>query len=549
MNYWIIDKKNDFKIFAGKITGEDKLIITSALGLTGVPKLWSPKKIILVQELFINDSIKNQTERKVNDVWAIIVEQFNLPHYLIKRTLDTFYEKICILEAIASISGTKYYVSCGSVVISLDGDNLESERLLAFVIEGTPRFKAVKTEWGINNRTCRNLGRLGYQLMRSIFLGKCSNRFNNADVVLLNNGYGVRQAFQSQRHCLVNGGVLLHLAIEALDVELIYSIIKLQLGIKQSRNKSSVNAKLFNLLQVMVDKCERLSDLIYPIIKEHSASIQYLFSTGHSSLINKSLVNSFHKLNIKIVSMQHALVGHDEWTASQYIDLWGVDLKCVVNENVKKQLEAFEVKKHSRGQYIVARIPHLLKSRKAVYIDTTVLRFIATGVVCNNIMYDNRRVNDLEYVCGIINVISYLVPRYKTIFRSHPYDAHQNNSLIPRYISETTGAELELPNGPIVNNGALNILDSPSTIILDLVLAGAPIFIINVTAKLRQEFLELATRCWVLFRCVEDLVQYIRFTPQTEVKANQEKFAFEFYSKYIETDNTEDILSTIKVNL
>jgi hypothetical protein len=114
--------------------------------------------------------------------------------------------------------------------------------------------------------------------------------------------------------------------------------------------------------------------------------------------------------------------------------------------------------------------------------------------------------------------------RYETQIRSHPYDKRQYQDAICRHIASVVKCPKSNGNDEFAGK-ALAIIDSPSTILADMVLAGRPVILINRCGHLLDQFKMNARKHKVLFSNIEDALSYIESVCIESLLIDQREFS------------------------
>jgi hypothetical protein len=260
--------------------------------------------------------------------------------------------------------------------------------------------------------------------------------------------------------------------------------------------------------------------------------LEFFFTVNYGAIVEIAIARALRSAGVPVITMQHALMGHDRWTASQYLDTWASDAKIVSAPAVAESMRCFE--RRTDCEFIPVTLPMLRRPLKKAAWSGRQILYVVTGFTRANTMYDNRRVNDSLYLERVSRKLAKLRQHYEVLLRPHPYDSRQYGGAIAAWLCADTGARL--CTDPIDRVDAAILIDSPSTILADAMFAGRPIFVVNETAALQPRFVQMARAAHSLFDDVDSLLGYLTETGAEQVCRDQDGYARDFAEVYFGVD-------------
>ncbi len=540
MSYCIIDQPQDVALLARIVVKPDSVLVPiSAVAHCRMPRDWPEARVVRLDALIRPNDLAAEVARRRQSIRELFDRLPACPFYKTHQLIDVFLEKQVIVDLLAGLPGDKYFIDQQSGWVAVDGDNSEGLRLAALYMRGTEGFHCIATE------RMRSVGQrlrlVGRHLRATVAelrkRPRDDARFGTGEL-----GYGSREHFADAGAVALTPARLIAETLrhggrgwlDALRLLLHDQPISLESVVAASRTHSYVD--VLNLLQ-------RRSANVTRIAARYLArwrKLDFYFTVNYGPVLQVAVARVMRELGVPVVSMQHALMGHDRWSASQYVDTWLSDAKIVSSPEVARSMREFE--RPTGCAMIHVRLPMLRRKLKPVAWSGRSILYVLTGFTRVNTMYDNRRVNDALYFDLVDHKLARLAQAFDVHIRSHPYDARQYQDNISGLLASRNGARLY--PGPIDQLDAAILIDSPSTILADALFAGRPVFVINETATLQPPFLTLARECHVTFETVEELMSYLAATAPADVKLAQESFATRFADLYF-GDNTQSLMEAV----
>ena len=544
--YFILDRAVDFKLLNSTSWPTSFVIPISADARTGIPRSFPREQVINLSQLI---SAETLAETVVYRVSSLIAAAFELPdcnYYKIKQLFDSTIEKQVIVEALAGLPGEKYFVGGTCQWFSADGDNSENLRIAAEYMSALPGFHAIKSDrQPILTEALKRISRTIRATWRAAILKSTIKTWDQHTILIGNDGYGASIDFLRIKPKKIDIGTLILSSLLRFQWTNAIRLVLHDLPVMSERPSShhqhlgvAISRKLLHRSASL----QRIIDSLFSRI----GSPKYFFTVNYGRMIDISIVRGMQSHGVPIITMQHACVGHDNWTASQYLDLWESDIKIVANAFVAEQLSEFETRRRPQSKYLTAYIPMYRKKSEKVRWDGRSITYILTGFTRANTMYDNRRINDSLYLEQISSDIRILSENFKVRIRSHPYDDRQYQNAIAEWLAAESQCELISRNTNSFGNESLVIVDSPSTIMADVIRSGAPLFLINRTAKLREDFMELAAKYEISFPSAIEIVQYLKSRTIDSITRSQADFSDRFYSDYCYNQDTRPLPAVLE---
>lgn len=548
MIYFVLDGASDFVALDCERVSNAQIIPISAAAIAGIPSSFPKERIKQLSSLISAAELAQEVMSRVAYLWPSMVEQSNCPYYKVKQLLDSIIEKQVIVEAIALMAGEKRYISMPKQWVSADGDNRESCRFAALFMDGYPGFKAVgiQRQSVIKERLYR-VARLIRRTIHAKFHGSAYGRWHQGDILVGEVGYGAANDFvpvSAQK--LDMGSVVLAALLcgRFLDAaKLLFHDAPIRINPPRAERRHYY----LTLTRKLIQRASSVQETIDHLPATASGKPLYYFTVNYGRLGDIAIVRSLRKRGIPCVSMQHACVGHDVWTASQYLDFWESDVKLVANQNVAASLGNFEQARRG-GRYLPISLPMYRRRPCKPRWDGRSVLYVLTGFTRANTMYDNRRINDTLYLEAVERDLQLIKQRFDTRIRSHPYDLRQYDNAPANYLARSLGCTLSVQQNQFEER-ALVIIDSPSTILADMLLAGRPVLLINRTARLMPVFLEMANKHKIIWENIEEALLFFEQTPIEDVLRLQQAFADEFVSFYCNPSHDQSISDAIQAYL
>jgi hypothetical protein len=548
MLLFVLDRATDFSSLGCLAVANANVIAISAEANTSIPADFPTERVTALSSLISAEDLACEVMTRVSYIWPAIASQENCPYYKAKQLLDTIIEKQIIVERLARLPGEKLYISMPRQWVSADGDNPESCRLAALFMDALPGFTAAgfDSQSMLRERLYR-VGRLALRTLRAIRYGSVFGRWRTGEALLGVADYGAENDFSgANTRKLDIGSVILstlvrgHL-IDALN--LLFHDAPIRIA-PPPAERWHFYLTVCRKVIVRANCVQRATDRLLAKSPEKPA---YYFAVNYGRLGDIAIVRSLRRHGIPCISMQHACVGHDKWTASQYLDFWESDAKLVANDTVADSLASFE-EVRSGCTYLPISLPMYRRRGGRPTWDARSLLYVLTGFTRANTMYDNRRINDALYFEAVTSDLYLMAQRFDTRIRSHPYDVRQYDDAIARHITSRLGCKAAGVNDPFAAQ-ALVIIDSPSTILADMVLSGRPVVLINRTARLMPRFVDLASRHNVLFATIDEALEHLTNTSVPSIMLSQQAFAKDFIEAYCMPSNEVTIPQGIEAYL
>lgn len=544
-NYLVVDRAADFHLLKGNIEANTKVIVISADARTGIPKDWPIERTIHLSELITSEKLTKAVTYRVSQIFPQIAKLDNCPFYKVKQILDAVTEKEIIVETLSKLDGQKYYVNARKQWFSVDGDNSEDLRIASEFMDLMPGFiQGATTHQPATMAFVKNLTRnilLVAQATKRRLSGEAPSCLS---VWLGNPGYGSYRDFAKVPHATIDRASLTLSALLTFKLKSAFRLLTYEFPILTDRHRDMER----HLAIDIVSKIMARSNKIHSAVEEVLASIdtpEVFFTVNYSRLADIAIVRALRKRQVKIFSMQHACVGHDSWTASQYHDLWESDFKIVANSFVGEELNELEVKKHDASNYIAASLPMYRRERPPVNWDGKSIIYVLTGFTRCNTMYDNRRINDALYLDQVVSDLSILAKSFSIQIKDHPYDKRQYANSIAKWLKIQTGAPIFKSGGELFDDRSLLIIDSPSTVLADAVICGRPALVLNRTATMRCKFSQIDNMGEVFWPSMEKAVGYLNKTSSEDIVNAQQSFGTAFYNAYCHPSDNVTIAEAV----
>lgn len=531
-NYLVIDRAIDFDLLKGNIGTDTKVIVIGADARTGLPNDWPTDRTIHLSELITSDELIETVTYRVSQVFPEIAKLGNCPYYKSKQILDSITEKEVIVETLSKLDGQKYYVGARKQWFSVDGDNSENLRIASEFMTLTPDFiQGATTGHPTTMATAKNLIRNVLLLARAIKRSLSSQSQTSASVWLGNPGYGSDRDFSKIPSITLDRASLTLSALLSFKLKSAFRLLTYDLPISTGRHRDMERHLALDIISKLMERSNKLHNTVEEILAPKDVPKAF-FTVNYSRIADIAIVRALRKRKVKIFSMQHACVGHDTWTASQYHDLWESDFKIVANSFVGEELNSFEAQKHETTQYISGSLPMYRRERQPVRWDGKSIIYVLTGFTRCNTMYDSRRINDALYLDQVISDISILSRDFSVQIKDHPYDRRQYANSIAKWLEIQTGATIFKNEGELFDGHSLLIIDSPSTILADAIFCGRPVLILNRTAIMRPKSSQIDSIDEVFWPTMEKAVTYLKKTPGSVIVDTQQSFGSAFCNAY-----------------
>lgn len=548
MLHFVLDRACDFALLQCAQSPEARLIAIGAEALTGIPPNVPRDRITLLSSLISAEALAAEVTRRVSQIWPTIAAFEDCPYYKAKQLLDSVIEKQVIVEQLARLPGEKRYVSSPKQWVSADGDNPESCRLAAVFMASLPDFTVGATcRQRVFRERLYRVARLARRTLEAARNRAAYGRWPHAAVLLGATGYGAAKDFEGvpvQR--LDMGSVILAALLAGRWLDAIRLAFH-DAPIKIAPAPAERWHFHLSLVRKVIERTRLVQNIIDHLPVAHDAKPAYYFTVNYSRLGDIAIVRALRRRGVSCFSMQHACVGHDTWTASQYLDLWESDAKLVANQTVANALSRFEEPRRA-GVMLPVSLPMYRGRGGAALWDARSVLYILTGFTRANTMYDNRRINDALYLEAVQQDLALIASHFETRIRSHPYDIRQYGNAIARYLGDRIGCQQADNKDPFAER-AVALIDSPSTILADMVLAGRPVIIINRTARLMPEFTEMARHHHVLFDTVGAALNHLKHTTPEVLARSQQAFARAFIETYCTPTHARTIPQAIDAHL
>lgn len=524
MQYLILDRAVDFTLLMRKADSEARLVAIGAEAVCGIPSDFPQNRIVSLSSLISAKTLACEVSLRVGPIWRTINGIETCPYYKVKQILDSAIEKQIIVEHLARLNGEKRYVKSVAQWISADGDNSESCRFAALFMSELPAFVAqVECRQYVYRECAYRILRLIIKALRALFTNTAFGRWHEGEILLGSVSYGAAKDFRNR---VVRQTDMGSVVVSTLLAGHLIDTIKLLFHdspIKIKPTQAERRHFYISLIRDLLKRCREVEKVMNRLAKRRISKAGYYFTVSYGRLGELAIVRFLRRQGIPCFSMQHAFVGHDTWTASQYLDLWESDAKLVANDTVASTLAEFE-KPRNKATYLPVSLPMYRDRIKKLGWDGRSVLYILTGFTRSNTMYDNRRINDALYLEEVLRDLSKVAKRYETQIRSHPYDKRQYQDAICRHIASVVKCPQSNGNDEFAGK-ALAIIDSPSTILADMVLAGRPVILINRCGHLLNQFEGEARKHKVLFPIIEDALTYLESVSAEVVLINQQAFS------------------------
>lgn len=541
---FVLDRAVDFSLL--KCDSFDGVVLpVSADAMTGVPSTYPKDKVLSLRDLISPEALEKEVTKSVRAVANSIFDLENCPYYKIKQILDVVIEKKIIISRIAALPGEKIYVDTSGSWFSAEGDNSEELRVSAELMRCMPGFRGLaKVRQASFKHRVKSILRKAYLLSRS---GKRVSANSNQNLGVGSLTYGTVAGFSDVKvNARIDFASVFWRRFWSLSFFDCLFLLAYDSPINISKRAKS---EQFNFEISVCREVLRRMGRLQKIVDKAVAQLplpKVFFSVNWGRLIDHAIVRAVSKRGVNVVSMQHACVGHDSWTASQYIDWWGTDYKVVANERVAKQLAIIEKNDRGKRRYVTGQIPMYASHPKELkQWDRRTVLYILTGFTRNNTMYENRRLNDAHYLETVTNDIRWLNEKFDVFVRSHPYDSRQYNDSIVNYLVKEFGVSRSSQFGDASVDQALVIIDSPSTVLSSVVQEGYPLVIINKTALLSKDFEDLGKTHDVLLDKVVDLERLVDCVSSSEFEGKQREFSNSFFETYCVPDNNNTVREVV----
>jgi hypothetical protein len=530
--YLILDQQQDFELLGAQSrSGETMLVPLAAVARCGVPASWSPDRILPLSKLISADRLGVEVRRRRDWLRDSYDELPACPFYKTHQIVDVFLEKQVLVEALEQLPGEKLFVDQTGAWISADGDNDEGLRIAASYMRGRPEFRAPVSEHMPRRRTelrlFARLARSAWQAWRQPSPGTARH---GTGATL---GYGAARYFETEGSTSITVGqlVLACLRRPFSGWSLAWHLLRHDRPILLARKSSTASLPFIEVLAELQARASLVHDVAAKLCGRWNG-LEFFFTVNYGPIVEIAIARALRSAGVPVVTMQHALMGHDRWTASQYLDTWASDAKIVSSIVVADSMRSFE--RQTDCEHIPVTLPMLRRPLKKTAWGGRKILYVVTGFTRANTMYDNRRVNDSLYLELVSGKLAKLKERYEVLLRPHPYDSRQYGGAIATWLCATTGATL--CTDPIDRVDAAILIDSPSTILADAMFAGRPIFVVNETAALQPRFEQMARLAHSLFDDVEALMGYLSATETVQVCRDQDSYAREFAAEYFGHD-------------
>jgi hypothetical protein len=544
--YYVIDHADDYHRLCRKISEDFFLLPLSADSYTSIPVDFPKNRIVNLSSLISENELSKAVVNRVNILWNALSNYENCPYYKVKQLLDSIIEKEIIVERLMLLDGKKYFIGQKNQWISIDGDNSESCRFAAIFMKDAPDFIEVRSSSRlIIGEYCLIVLRTIKHLFEAAIKKSSWREFSGKEVFVGNVGYGALNDFNNKNtRCVDFGSIIFTLLLTLYWVEL-WKVIAYSFPFKINPIKSEEKYFYIPLCREVIRRSNSLQRSIDRIIFNIKNRPLFFFTVNYGRLLDMAIVRSFRKIDVPIISMQHALVGHDRWSASQYLDLWESDIKLVGNQYVADSLKKFEENRRD-ATYLPVSIPMFRRDSNLIGWDGVSVAYIFTGFTRSNTMYDSRRINDSIYFERIRNDLSAITPQFSVSIMTHPYDKRQYKDRIGLFMSRLFAIPCIRSLKSVQMNNSIVIIDSPSTILADTVLSGLPVIIINRTSILSEDFVFAASKYGVLFKNIEDFISYQQSVDLKIFNENQYYFSVWFKEKYCQPSGELKICDAIE---
>lgn len=528
MRYYILDQSGDAARLIREIGADDATLVPiSAIALSDLPSDWPADRVLRLSALLSPSTLTELLVDMRQVLRALYAGLIDCPYYKTYQIIDVFLEKRVIVEVLAELNGTKFFIDQRKAWLAADGDNDERLRVAATFMRDRPGFVAAAVErMPSAGSGMRRFARRLAEAWRA--RGGQHSRF----VLGPQTGYGTAAQFPDDTR-RINGGLLLLRAFARPMTHWCNAWLLLthDRPVPLPDRSSCTAYPFLETLNIIQKRAAMLSQTAAHCLPPLDG-VAAFFTVNYGPLIDAALVRAVRRQGVPVVSMQHALMGHDRWTASQYLDTWLSDAKIVSTSAVAESMKTFE---DSRGcAYLPATLPILRRSLRPASWNSDRLLYVLTGFTRANTMYDQRRVNDALYFDLVARKLAAFTQHFSTLLRPHPYDLRQYGGRIPIALAARHGAKL--CTDPLDKSDAAIIIDSPSTILADAMFAGRPVFILNETASLQPEFTAMAKAHSAAFDSAETLIDYLLTTDRVALAKRQDAFAHAFAARYFGND-------------
>ena len=548
MHYLVLDRAVDFSLLFHKSDSEAYIVAIGAEAICGIPPSFPKCRILNLSSLITREMLASEVSLRVGEIWRTIADIDSCPYYKVKQILDATIEKQIIVEHIARLPGEKRYVKSVTQWISADGDNSESCRFAALFMSELPGFvaQAVCRQYVYMERASRIL-RLIIQALRALLNNTAFGRWHEGEILLGSAGYGAAKDFRNRVVRETNMGSVVASTLLAGNLMDTMKLLFHDRPIRIKPTQAERRHFYISLIRDLFKRCREVEKVMNRLAKRRISKADYYFTVSYGRLGGLAIVRFLRRQGIPCFTMQHAFVGHDTWTASQYHDLWESDAKLVANDTVATTLAGFE-KPRNKATYLSVSLPMYRDRIKKPGWDGRSVLYILTGFTRSNTMYDNRRINDALYIEEVLRDLSKVAKRYETQIRSHPYDKRQYQDAICRHIASVVKSPQS--NGTDEFAGkALAIIDSPSTILADMVLGGRPVILINRCGHLLNQFEGQARKHKILFSVIEDALSYLESVSVESLMLEQRQFSAYLINTFCAPSNELSIPQAIEKSL
>ena len=499
--------------------------------------------VLMLNKIISHSDLSQAIAFKRDFLWGLLCKNPQLPHYKIKMILDSLCEKQVLVDLLSQLPGCKHYIGQRDGVIPMFGDLPENLRSAALYMHDRSGFVLCLQE-----RLPRLVPTV-YALAAQIYkiLRAKNTVIGSMKPFVTEKGYGIEELYVNQAHVLWDSGSLgIAVFRERLPfvakVKMLFRWLFFYMPLRFKKN----DPFFFGLINGYLKRVNAARRLVSYLLDYSVIEPEYVFGATYSEMVVGALVAEAQLRHIPVITMQHAAVGHDQWLGLRYADAWQANAKIVSTSATAETLRTIE--QADLCTYIPVGLPHL--SEFAAHLkpwDGKSFVYIATGFVRNNIMYDQRRVNDCLYFAQMHEKISQLSQQLRLSLKPHPFDKRQGVGAIMQSLA--TRYALPIVDMPTRLLLGAAIIDSPSTVLADLVLSGVPVFILNATCVLTATFQALATETHVLHESSDLLLRYIAMTDITEIMQSQEHFRSQFAQLYLLNKHQKPIPEVIAAYL
>jgi hypothetical protein len=524
--FFILDGAGDFDALARTNDLCDGTLVTiSAPAFAGVPSNWPTERLLLLDQLVNQDKIETEIAAERPRLMARFFADSCCPYYKVKQIIDVCLEKQALINALSLLPGRKIYIGQRGSWASVDGDLSEELRIAAMIMEGHAGFECDHVEPMARLKAeTRSLARNLVRALNSL------RRARQADgAILVDISYGSGGDFPAGSARYGDLGALTASCSRGFRLAEVWALLRFDRPVLVPA-KATGASLAEALVEVILTRSRRVHEIAVAVAERDGWSrAPYLFTVKHGGIADYAAVRAARRVGVPVVTMQHAVVGHDEWTASQYVDALESDVKLVAAPAVARELAAFE---RGRCSYVATSIPHFRKrSPHLGDWSNNTLTYVLTGFTRTNTMYDQRRLNDAIYLGAVRRNLAALSPFFQIRLKPHPYNVAKFGMAIERRLSEEFGVSVEdatLDRFP----GAV-VIDSPTTILGDAIRLGKWVFVINETAVLREPFASQAAELAILFDSAEALTQAVTRQDRAALRKCQSTFRDFFLATYL----------------